>query len=196
MLPIKIISISGSLRKTSRNTSLLKAVRELAPMHIEVCLFDQLAQIPPFNSDLEVDNVTYVAHLRDEILRADGVLIASPEYAHGVSGVLKNALDWMVVTEAFINKPVAMLNAAPRAHHAYDSLKETLILMSSIWVEAASITVPIIDQIETTENIVADAVISQALQQALAEFHSAIIEQSTIRNVQAGLKRPAPQFDH
>lgn len=67
--------------------------------------------------------------------------------------------------------------------------------MSSIWVEAASITVPIIDQIETTENIVADADISQALQHALAEFHCAIVEQSTIRNAQAGLKRPAPQFD-
>lgn len=119
--PIHLIAISGSLRAASCNSALLRAVKALAPCEIRVTLFEHLALVPPFNPDLDIESVPLLAALRDQIIAADGVLIASPEYAHGVSGVMKNLLDWLVNTPAFVNKPVATLNAAPRAQHAFAS---------------------------------------------------------------------------
>ncbi|WP_410497652.1 NADPH-dependent FMN reductase [Chitinibacter sp. S2-10] len=167
---IFLIAISGSLRAASCNTALLRAVQAVAPSHMHVTLFDQLAQVPPFNPDIEIDTVPLLAQLCEQIIAADGVLIASPEYAHGVSGIMKNLLDWMVNTPAFVNKPVATLNAAPRAHHAFDALKETLTLMSAQWLEAASITVPVIGDTTTTEAILRNPQLCSDLRNALAEF--------------------------
>lgn len=167
---IHLIAISGSLRTASCNTSLLRAVQAVAPSHIHVTLFEQLAQVPPFNPDIDVDSVPLLAQLRDQIIAADGVLIASPEYAHGVSGVMKNLLDWLVNTPAFVNKPVATLNASPRAHHAFDSLRETLTMMSAQWLEAASITVPVIGETTSTEAILRNPLLCTELRKALTVF--------------------------
>lgn len=167
---IHLIAISGSLRAASCNTALLRAVQALAPAHIKVTQFEQLAQVPPFNPDIDIDTVPLLAQLRDQMIAADGVLIASPEYAHGVSGVMKNLLDWLVNTPAFVNKPVATLNASPRAHHAFNSMRETLTMMSAQWLEAASITVPVIGETTTTEAILRNPLLCAELRKALAVF--------------------------
>ncbi|WP_348944774.1 NADPH-dependent FMN reductase [Chitinibacter sp. FCG-7] len=167
---LHLIAISGSLRAASCNTALLRAVQALAPHEIQVTLFEHLAQVSPFNPDLDLETVPLLADLRDQIIAADGVLIASPEYAHGVSGVMKNLLDWLVNTPAFVNKPVATLNASPRAHHAFDALKETLTMMSAQWIEAASITVPIVGATTTTEAILRNPQLCADLRAALAVF--------------------------
>ena len=115
---MKILAISGSLRKASLNTTLLRAVARIAPPEIEVALFSGLGELPLFNPDIEAPEPAPVLALREHILAADALLIASPEYAHGVTGAMKNALDWMVGNESFVNKPVGLLNASPRATHA------------------------------------------------------------------------------
>ncbi|WP_205836462.1 NADPH-dependent FMN reductase [Iodobacter violaceini] len=167
---IHLIAISGSLRSASCNTALLRAVQAVAPSQIKVTLFEQLAQVPPFNPDIDIETVPLLAQLRDQIIAADGVLLASPEYAHGVSGVMKNLLDWLVNTPAFVNKPVATLNASPRAHHAFNSIRETLTMMSAQWLEAASITVPVIGETTTTEAILRNPLLCAELRQALTVF--------------------------
>ncbi|WP_373975536.1 NAD(P)H-dependent oxidoreductase [Chitinibacter sp. SCUT-21] len=164
---LHLIAISGSLRAASCNTALLRAVQTIAPENIRVTLFEGLAQVPPFNPDIDIESVPLLAQLRDQIIAADGVLIASPEYAHGVSGVMKNLLDWLVNTPAFVYKPVATLNAAPRAHHAFDSLKETLTMMSAQWIAAASITVPVYGETKDTAALIAHPEINAQLRQAL-----------------------------
>lgn len=83
---------------------------------IDVELFGDLRNLPLFNPDIEATQLAVVARFRERLIAADAVIIASPEYAHGVTGSIKNALDWMVGCEAFVNKPVALLNASPRAH--------------------------------------------------------------------------------
>ncbi len=139
-MKMNILALSGSLRAASENTRLLRAVSRLAPPGIAVTIYPGLGELPLFNPDVEFPNPPAVAALREAINAADAVVIASPEYAHGVSAVIKNALDWMVGNESFVDKPVALLNAAPRATYAYLALRETVTMMSARVIDAACIT--------------------------------------------------------
>ena len=171
---MKILAISGSLRATSHNTALLRAVARLAPASINVVLYRGLGNLPLFNPDIEASDPAPVADLRSQILSADALLIASPEYAHGVTGAIKNALDWMVGCEAFVDKPVALLNASPRAVHAQASLRETVTMMSACIVDEASITVPLIGSNLSEDEIVLHPDISASLLVALFALRTAI----------------------
>ncbi|HUX89783.1 MAG TPA: NADPH-dependent FMN reductase [Gallionellaceae bacterium] len=171
---MKILAISGSLRVASLNSALLRAVARLAPAGINVVLYHGLGDLPLFNPDIEANDPPPVADLRTQILTSDALLIASPEYAHGVTGVMKNALDWMVSCEAFVHKPVALLNASPRAVHAQAALKETITVMSAFLVEDASITVPILGSDLSEDDIVLHPVISASLLEALVALRAAV----------------------
>ncbi|AGK46974.1 NADPH-dependent FMN reductase family protein [Burkholderia thailandensis MSMB121] len=85
---------------------------------MRVALFQRLGEFPLFNPDVEHPMPEPVQAFRDRLNAAAGVLIASPEYAHGVTGVMKNTLDWIVGCEAIVYKPVAVFNVSPRAAHA------------------------------------------------------------------------------
>ena len=172
---MKILAISGSLRAASLNSALLRAVARLAPTDISVALYRGLGDLPLFNPDIEATAPSPVASLRTQILSADALLIASPEYAHGVTGVMKNALDWMVGCEAFVHKPVALLNASPRAVHAQAALRETLTVMSARIVEEASITVPILGSNLREDEIVIHPDISASLLAALVALRAAVV---------------------
>lgn len=169
---MKILAISGSLRAASINTALLRAAVRLAPADISIELFHDLGNLPLFNPDIEATDPPAVARFRAQLLSADAVLIASPEYAHGVTGAMKNALDWMVGGEAFVNKPVALLNASPRAVHAQAALRETISVMSALIVDEASITVPLLGLHLNEDGIVSHPVISKKLREALQALHS------------------------
>jgi chromate reductase len=123
---------------------LLRAAARLAAPEISVEVYRDLGTLPLFNADLEHSDPAPVAALRQRIISADAVLIASPEYAHGVTGVIKNALDWMVGNESFVGKPVGMLNTSARATIAQAALRETLLTMSAHVVPEACVTVPIL----------------------------------------------------
>ena len=116
MIEQKILSFAGSLRAGSYNRLLLRAAAEEAPEEMTIEIFD-LAPIPLYNEDLEVgDGPEPVARLKEAIARADGVLIATPEYQHGISGVLKNTLDWAsrpAGRSVLRGKPVATMGASP-----------------------------------------------------------------------------------
>jgi NAD(P)H-dependent FMN reductase len=170
---INILAISGSLRAASLNTMLLRAVKRLAPGDIHVDLYRDLGALPPFNPDLEaLGRPAAVAELRSRIISSHAVLIASPEYAHGVSGVIKNALDWMVGNESFVNKPVGLLNASPRASLAQAALRETLATMSARLVPGACVTLGILGSGLDEEGIVRHPEISAALLGALRALQS------------------------
>jgi chromate reductase len=94
---VKILALSGSLRRESFNTALARAARELAPDEVEVEIFDGLGLIPPYDQDVdqeEVETPEAVADLRRRIEDADALLVITPEYNGSISGVLKNAIDW------------------------------------------------------------------------------------------------------
>ena len=101
------------------------------------------ARLPLFNPDLEADLPAPVRRLHAAIQACDALLIASPEYAHGVTGVLKNALDWLVSFEGFVDKPVAIFNASPRSLHAEPALREVLTTMSAMLMPDACLRLPL-----------------------------------------------------
>jgi chromate reductase, NAD(P)H dehydrogenase (quinone) len=147
---VKIIGISGSLRSDSSNAALLRAAERVAPDGVEIAIYDGLDRLPHFNPDFDREGSEpppAVAELRRLLVDADAVLISSPEYAHGVPGVLKNMLDWLVSTGELVEKPVALLNASPAGGaYAQASLLETLRTMNWKVVEEASLVEPFVSR--------------------------------------------------
>lgn len=137
-----ILALCGSQRTRSFSAGLLNACRRLAPSGVDVELFEQHKQFPLFNPEL--DPPAGVLALQDAITAADAIIIASPEYAHGVSGTIKNTLDWVVSHPPFAGKPVAVLNPSLQSHHADEALKETLRTMSAELVPDACVRIPVI----------------------------------------------------
>jgi NAD(P)H-dependent FMN reductase len=141
---IQLLAISGSLRRGSANAALLDAAGRLLPGGVSLSTFASLAAIPAFNPDEDVEPAPEpVASWRAALAAADGVIISSPEYAHGVPGALKNALDWVVGSGELMAKPIALLNASSQSLFAHRQLAETLTVMSANVVPAASMTIDI-----------------------------------------------------
>ena len=159
----KILAISGSLRASSYNTAALTALAAIAPTNVNVTLFAGLGDLPLFNPDLEACTIRPVEVLRCALADADGLIIASPEYAHGVSGVLKNALDWLVAGEEFVHMPVALINTSPRASHAQAALREIITTMSGRIIEEACVSVPLLGSDLDAAAIVNSSRIAQPL---------------------------------
>lgn len=173
--PITIAAISGSLRAASVNSAVLRAASRLAPADVHIQLLDDVGALPLFNPDFDNEQVAEpVLAFRRKLVAADGVLIACPEYAHGVPGALKNALDWVVASGELVNKPLVLLNAAPRASIAQAALLETLTVMTAMVIADASVTLPISIKNITEVQILEDAAVCEALRNALQVFVAAI----------------------
>jgi NAD(P)H-dependent FMN reductase len=172
---MKILAISGSLRAASLNTEVLRAASRLAPAGVTIELYEGIGGLPFFNSDLEGEHLPRsVVEFRAAIGAADGLLISSPEYARGVSGVMKNALDWLVGSLEFPSKPVALINTSPRATHAMAALTLTLETMSAQLVEEASITLPLLGTLNDADSITTNPEFATPLLRALEIYVDAI----------------------
>jgi chromate reductase len=140
---MKLLALCGSQRTRSMSGGLLHACRALAPAGVDLILFEEHKQFPLFNPEL-LELPAGVRALHEAIDGADALLIASPEYAHGVTGTIKNTLDWLVGHPGFVGKPVAVLNPAWESHHADDSLREILRMMSAELILDACMRIPVI----------------------------------------------------
>jgi NAD(P)H-dependent FMN reductase len=170
---MRVLALSGSLRAASLNTACCQAAAVLAPPGVNVVLH-RLGELPLYNPDLEAVMPVSAAKLRAAVAAADALLIASPEYAHGISGVLKNALDWLVSDERFPGKHVALVNTSPRAHHAWDATAETLRTMSARLVPAASLELPLLGYHTTCASLLAEPALCERLEALLAALGAAV----------------------
>lgn len=173
---MKVLAISGSLRAASINTGLLQLAARLAPAGMQITLCTAVGDLPLFNPDLEAYPPHSVVALHAQVDAADALLIASPEYAHGVTAVIKNTLDWLVGFGPFCHKPVAVLNTSARSHHADDALRETLRTMSAVILEPASIVVPVPCAREWGGTLEGDPAVRQALVAALQALQVAVAQ--------------------
>ena len=159
---MRIVALNGSLRKQSSNAALLRAAQRVAPEGVDIVLYEGVDALPHFNPDLDVEGSEphdAVRELREMLIDADAILISSPEYAHGVPGAFKNVLDWLVSTGELVDKPVALLNAAPvGGTYAQNALLETLRTMNWRIIEAATRIEPwvrrkIVGELEDEESL-------------------------------------------
>ena len=123
----KVLAISGSTRSQSTNLNYIKAVSVLAADAFSVEVYKGLMDIPAFNPDNDGDEPpAVIADFRNQLKKADGILICTPEYAMGVPGSLKNAIDWTVSSMEFSHKPVALITASLSGLKGHAALLETL----------------------------------------------------------------------
>jgi chromate reductase, NAD(P)H dehydrogenase (quinone) len=175
---IKILAMSGSLRSKSSNTRLVERVANLAQDSVTIDIFADLHRLPHFNPDEEPSDDVFVIDLTSRMRVADGFIVSTPEYAHGVPGSLKNALDWLVGTDAFIEKPFALLHACDRSIFAPQSLIEILSTMSGIHVSQADVTIDLRSNPTKSAEILLAESSSTKIQASLATMSQFILDRS------------------
>lgn len=169
---MKIFAISGSTRRLSTNTALLRALQSVAPAGIVIDVFDRIGDLPVFSPDLEGANTPdRVLRFIEAISSSDGVIISSPEYVRSIPGGLKNAIDWLVSGEAVIGKPIALAHASHRGDDMLAALRTVLSTVSSNFSEGIFFRLPVMKQTPEAirENLVASAD-RHAAEKFLADF--------------------------
>ena len=151
----------------------------LAPEHVLIEHYDGLGQLPHFNPDIPEPLPAPVLDLYARVERANGLLISCPEYARGIPGSFKNALDWLVGNTTFPDKPVALFNASPRAEAAQAALRLVLTTMSARLIEAVSITVDLLSQRLDPQEIAASPDIAPVLRNALQVYARVLAANAT-----------------
>ena len=168
---MRILAFSGSLRASSTNTALVRATAMLAPQNMEITIYDGLADLPHFSPELDGDDPPPSVHsLRNLLQAVEGVLICTPEYAFGVPGVLKNALDWTVSSGEFNGKPVAAISASPLytgGDKAHASLLLTLTALGANVPEGGKLKIPAVGKKLNSNGEVSDLETRQALRSVL-----------------------------
>lgn len=171
---LHILSISGSLRASSSNTTLLRAAEGLCPSDVVVENYMGLAQLPHFNPDLLQAIPPAVLELYEHISQSDGLLVSCPEYARGIPGAFKNMLDWLVSFESFPGMPVALYNTSARASDAQRALRLVLETMSAVIVEPACLTLNLLGSSTSDGAIVQNENFRWAIQSSLEQMQAHI----------------------
>jgi len=144
---MKVLGISGSLRRDSYNHALLWEAAERLPAGVELVEFERLAEIPPYDADLETEATPgAVAELRQAMRDADAVLVATPEYNHSIPGVLKNALDWAsrpAGQSALTGTPAAVIGASTGMFGAVWAQAETRKVLAALGGRVVEAELPV-----------------------------------------------------
>ena len=163
-----LVAISGSLRVNSTNTYIIRAAAALAPRPVTITVYEGLDDLPHFSPERDTDTPpAAVATLRALLQSADGVLICTPEYAFGIPGALKNALDWTVSSGSFNTKPVAAIAASPLyggGANAHAALLLTLSALGANIPEDGKLTIPAVKAKLDANGMITDPALTQSLQ--------------------------------
>jgi chromate reductase len=149
---MRLLGLSGSLRRDSHNTHLLRGVGTLLGDGVELEIFDRLGEIPPYSEDDEHDTPPAVAALKAAIAEADAVLVATPEYNASIPGALKNALDWVsrpIASTPLRGKPAAVIGASTGLFGAVWAQAELRKVLSTIGARVVDRELPIAQAHET-----------------------------------------------
>jgi len=181
---MRVLAISGSLRRDSSITALLRALLDESPAGVEVEVWDGLNEIPPYDADDDLDpGPATVEAFRALVREADAVFFATPEYNSSIPGALKNALDWAsrpLATNAFRNKPVAVIGSSAGAFGgvwAAAELRKVLGAMGARVTEVEMAVGHAHDKLDEHGALVGDdlrAELGEALETLLAEAAPAL----------------------
>jgi chromate reductase, NAD(P)H dehydrogenase (quinone) len=165
-----VLAICGSLRAVSVNRSFCRAAVVLAPAGLSVVEFTEIGLLPLFNPDLELAPPESVLAFRQAVANSDALLIARPEYAHGITSALKNALDWLVSFEPFSGKVVSLINLSARATHADSSTREILSTMSAVLHLESSVKINLGSNVFRVEQMLGSPEVSMKIVNALSDL--------------------------
>ncbi|ANL65751.1 NADPH-dependent FMN reductase protein [Rhizobium phaseoli] len=140
---MKFLAISGSARRASTNTALLRALQAAAGAAHTVSVYDRVGELPVFSPDLELDPPLAVSALAQAIADADGLILASPEYIRSIPGGLKNAIDWLVSRNEVIGKPIVLAHASHRGDDMLAQLRVVLATLSEQFNEELFLRIPL-----------------------------------------------------
>ena len=168
----KILTLSGSLRAASTNTALLAALARHVPEGCELTAYDGMGRLPIFNPDDEGERTpAEAARLIEAVGAADGLVVSSPEYAHGVPGGMKNALDWLVSRDAAVGKPAMLVHASSRSAISRAALAEVMRTMSFDLYDRGELEIHLLgNRAEQITAILADAANAALMRDALSGF--------------------------
>jgi len=142
----KVIAICGSTKANSSNLKLIYAIAKMAQGKFDISVFRDIASVPHFNPDLDNDAPpAAVVEFRNMLRASDGILICTPEYAMGVPGSLKNAIDWTVSSMEFSQKPTALITASSLGQKGHASLIETLKIIEAKTTDETQLLIPYIN---------------------------------------------------
>lgn len=172
-----IVAISGSTRKNSTNYLLIKAIGELSNDIFEITMFEDLLYLPAFNPEESFENTpAKVLDFRTLLQIADGILICTPEYAHGVPGILKNAIDWTVSSAEFSNKPTVLITASTDGKYGHASLLETLKVIEAKNIEDLQLLIPFAKTKINGEGKITDEKTLEEIKTVILKFKDTINE--------------------
>jgi len=155
---------------------LLQAIQILMDEENELVIFDGLGSLPLFNPDIEGSPSSSVLALWSAIEKADAIVFASPEYAHGVTGTIKNALDWLVGYIPFAGKPVAVLNPSHRSEHADAALREILRTMAARLIPGACLRVAVTSSKLSAQEIATDSELAPLIHRVIFSLENYVPE--------------------
>ena len=165
-----VLAIPGSTRAHSTNLNLIKAIEDLTKDIFYVTVFDGLMRIPPFNPDNDTEYPpSAIINFRKQLKDADGILICTPEYAMGVPGTLKNAIDWTVSSMEFMNKPVALITASSAGQKGHAALLETLKVIEARMAPETQLLIPFVKTKVSATKITDDPTLRE-MKQLIAAF--------------------------
>jgi NAD(P)H-dependent FMN reductase len=167
----KVIAICGSTRQNSINHSLIKAIVDLSAENLDITIFDGIANLPQFNPDNDGENVSdEVAHFRQLLDNAEGIIICTPEYAHGVPGTLKNAIDWTISSSQFPHKPTMLITASTDGTFGHKALLETLKAIEAKNIDNLQLVISFVKTKMSSENQITDEKTRRDVQDLVSRF--------------------------
>ena len=174
--PLSLYALCGSQRQASTSHRLLEALRLACPEGVTVEICDLIGELPIFNPDDEGERTpSVVAKLATKIREADGLIVSCPEYAHGIPGGFKNALDWLVSRDEVPFKPLMFAHASHRGDLVLEQLADVLQTMSLRIVSQAFLRLPVAGKSDEVQAaILSEARESGLLQASLSRFAEAI----------------------
>ena len=173
----KIFAISGSTRSNSSNLKILKQIAELSKDLFELKIFESLAEIPHFNPDLDTENPPQqVTNFRNEIQKADGIIICTPEYVFSIPGSLKNALEWCVSTTIFSKKKVGLITASASGEKGHEELQLIMKTIEANFNEDTSLLIQGVRGKVSSEGAIEDRLTLEQIQKFIAAFDNLLRE--------------------
>ena len=167
----KVLFLLGSTKAHSVNKQIIEYIKHQLEIDFDAEIYKSIDQLPYFNPDIDTDDVPEsVSHFRRAIEKADGVIICTPEYVFSLPGILKNAIEWLVSTTIYTNKPTALITASSSGAKAHESLNLVMKTIGAVIGEHSSILISGVKSKMNAQGEIKDANTQRMINELITNF--------------------------